>query len=519
MKIKSIKRKTEGTPGWLKKRFGENVAQISTITTLKLKSSIKDVFRGLHGYVPPHIEEFTKSLPAPPQGVSDKAFVFGYEDGDSHEMGLIETSVHLQEFALKYPKEWGLVTQTLGLGRSKSRHACGFVVADKPISEFIPIVTIGGYKVTQFAAPSVEAAGGLKMDFLIINALNDIQGAVKMIQKRNRPDIDWSKAYPAKGRILDVAPRIDSQTGSIPYVFAVPHTDGKIYDIYKLPRDTDVFNDICEGDTGSVFQLSQPGAKRWLSRFNFVKDRVGGKTIKGLSSMEDLATFTALDRPGALDAYVEGPEGRFNMLEEYARRALGRPPTGNLAILDELLPETYGVIATQEQLTYVFQKLGKTTGIQAQDFRNHVGKKQKMKVLEDRDIFMAGAVESVGQEVAEKLWEMMVTFAKYGFCLSGDQLIQTDEGLKAMKDLSELDKVATWVNGRIEYQFPKMVWKSGEKEVFEVTLEDGTTIAGTEDHTFLYEGEWVTLKDLMATPSIEVISNLEATCNERNEEG
>jgi len=86
-----------------------------------------------------------------------------------------------------------------------------------------------------------------------------------------------------------------------------------------------------------------------------------------------------------------------------------------MPILAELLPETYGIIVFQEQLQRIFHKIGKTTPAEADDFRAHIGKKQMADVAKDRDVFMKGAVESVGQETADALWEQMFTFGQYGF--------------------------------------------------------------------------------------------------------
>lgn len=114
----------DSSKGWLKQRFGDCVAQISVESTLKLKSSIKDIFRALHGVVPPNVEALCKELPQPPQGVPDRDFVFGYDANGEWVQGLIETNEKLLVFSKTYPKEWELVSQLMGLVRQKGRHAC-----------------------------------------------------------------------------------------------------------------------------------------------------------------------------------------------------------------------------------------------------------------------------------------------------------------------------------------------------------------------------------------------------------
>jgi DNA polymerase III alpha subunit len=61
---------------------------------------------------------------------------------------------------------------------------------------------------------------------------------------------------------------------------------------------------ICEQDTETIFQFNTPGAKKWLRHFNYEKEDQPGH--KAIDSIESLSAFTALDRPGPLDAYVGG---------------------------------------------------------------------------------------------------------------------------------------------------------------------------------------------------------------------
>jgi len=398
--------------GWLRDRFGSCVAQISTDTTMKLKSSIKDVFRALYGRVAPEIEVITRDLPQPPQGISDKDFVFGYKDGDgSWVQGIVDKDVTIQTFVKQYPKEWEIVKRCLGITRQKGRHACGFIISNDPIDSFIPLMTIDKTRVTQFTAPSVEAMGGLKVDFLNLNSLNDIEVCIKLIQRRaaeNGIEIKPDTRYEL--------PSVEIKGRRVPLLRMVPYR-GELLDIWDLPEDQGVFNEICESKTESVFQFNTVGARRLLGNFNEVRFTEDGQIHKGLDSIEDLSAFTALDRPGPLDYEVkdETTGRKHNMLVEFANRAKNKKRIGAWPILDKLFPETYGVIVYQEQLQRAFQEIGKTTAIEANNFRVHISKKQMANVIKDREIFMRGAVESIGKESAEQLWESMQTFGQYGF--------------------------------------------------------------------------------------------------------
>lgn len=409
----------DSNKGWLRDRFGECVAQISTDTTMKLRSSIKDVFRVLHGSQGvAKINSLTNDLPQPPQGITDAEFVFGYKGSDgTWQQGIIETDPVLQSFVKDYPKEWSIVQKCLGMTRQKGRHACAFVIADEPISNFIPMTTVGGVRVTQYTASTVESSGGLKMDFLIVNSLKDIGACIKLVQDRHGKEnaAMWAESRRGLSK-TDTIPGMKLNGKFVPAIRCVP-MKGEYHDIWDLPEDQAVFADICEGKTESVFQFNTPGARGWLKNFDSVRFTKNGVVHKGLDGIEALAAFTALDRPGPLDYYMEDEKGgKHNMLVEFARRARGEAPAGgSLPILNELLPETYGVIVYQEQLTKIYQTLGGTTGAEADEFRIHISKKQMAKVIKDKEVFVRGAYPKLGEETAEKLWSMMETFARYGF--------------------------------------------------------------------------------------------------------
>ena len=276
-------------------------------------------------------------------------------------------------------------------------HNCAFVIMNEPVATRIPLIKIGNHTVTAYNAKSVEKVGGLKMDFLVINILRDIAGAIKLIHERH--------SNPGES-IVDGK--------RVPEIRAIP-LGSMVYDIWDLPEDQDVFRDICTGRTETVFQLNTPTARGFLRLFNHVNE--DGKPA--INSIEGVAAFTALDRPGPLDAEVTDGKKSHNMLVEFANRAKGEAPIGALPVLDQLLPETHGIIVYQEQLQRIYQVVGKTTAVEADTFRIHVGKKYEgfsaEDKIKDRETFLRGATESVGAETAQALWDQMYTFGQYGF--------------------------------------------------------------------------------------------------------
>lgn len=389
MKIKSIQPIKIKT-GFLPRKFGRNFAQISTKNLLRLKSAIKDVARFKLGEVTLDIEKVCEDIVPPPQGVEDLDYLFGYKQDDGKEVkGYFHSSEALQYYSKKYPDQWEIVLKALKIRRSTGRHASGFLIADKPLDTFIPLMTVSGVRCTQYTASGCEESGGLKIDILTVNSLKDIESALKLIH-------DNAKMAPKEDTVI-----IDGKR--VPSYRVVPFQD-KLYDIWDLPDSKEVFDQIASGETETLFQLGTNSARKGLKSFNIFDDK------------EDGGAFIALDRPGPLDARVESGNGSSrNMLEEYAARAKNMPKYGEIHYLTQVLPETYGIIVYQENLTKVYKDLTGCSGAEAEAFRGDISKKKMTKVMARYTPFIEAASKKVGEEVAKSIWEQIVTFGQYGF--------------------------------------------------------------------------------------------------------
>lgn len=474
----------------LRERFKDNFAQISTANLLRLKSAIKDVARAKWDEVPYEIERLCSSIPNTPQGIEDLNFIFGYESDDGKEVeGLFDTHKGLQEYAQKYPDQWTTVQRALRIRRSHGRHASAYVIADKPIQEFIPLMTVNDVRVTQYTMGSCEASGALKMDYLVLNTLNDISKAINLIQQRSKITIENShtinnKRVP-KSRIIV--------------------KDNQLLDVYDLPDDQNVYNSICEGETVTVFQLSTPSAQKWLKEFNYSKGNLGHKLI---NSIEGISAFTALDRPGPLNAKVTANNRSRNMLQEYAARLRGLQAFDRIEYLTEKLPETQGVIVYQEQLTKVYRDLTGCDGIEAEKFRKMVGKKENDKLNKLYPDFIAKSSSKIGEEVSNKIWDQIVTFGQYGFnkCLDGNTILNTNNGLKQIKDVNIGDVVkAIDLNGNLIDSEIVKLYDNGEIDSYEIELDDGYKIICSINHKFLTKKGMLPLYEILETEE-EILS-------------
>lgn len=359
----------DGKSGYLYNTYGDKAAQISTRTTIRLKSAILDTNRYFKGKVEDQIQSLTKGLPPPPQGIKDHDFVFGFDDDDDvHHPGLIEQSEDLKKYAYNRPEEWSIVTKAMGITRAFSRHASAFVIADVPISDVIP--TKDG-NVTQYEAKEVEAAGLIKYDFLVVSQLKDIRVCLDLINKKN------------------------GQKKTVGYF---DHNGQETY-IWKLREELGVFQSVWAGETATLFQINS------RSMQPVVVDILP-------SSIMDLSHILALNRPGPLD-FIDPKTGR-NMVQEYIwrRRGDSEPDIPELA---QLLPETLGIITYQEQLGKIAKNLAGFSGEDAELLRENMAKKKMVELMKMKPAFLEGAVKSVSTEIAETLWEQMVTFGRYGF--------------------------------------------------------------------------------------------------------
>jgi len=311
---------------FLQECFGDGFCQISTNIMLKLKSSIKDAERALRGCVSAETEKMCKKLPNSPQGVNERDWALGYENDDGEYIpGLWDTNEGLKSWADTHIDVWGSAKLMLDIQRQKSVHACGAVIADRPIQEYCPVVTVVSNKkktkVTGYCPKSVELAGLVKYDFLGVNTLKDIEIALRSIKDRHGLDIDpW-----------------------------------------HLPNDDDVFDDFCAGHTESVFQFNTSTVIPYLKK---TRPR----------SISELAAITALCRPGTLDA----PSGDGRTLAElFVARCNGEEIKYIHQDLEPILKETMGIQLYQEQTLKIFMELAGYSYEQAETVRRGIGKKKE----------------------------------------------------------------------------------------------------------------------------------------------
>ena len=242
-----------------------------------------------------------------------------------------------------------------GLYRHASTHAAGVVIGDRPLTDIIPLYRDpdSNIPVTQFAMKWAEASGLVKFDFLGLKTLTVLSATIDLLRE--------------KGVDLDLS---------------------------SIPLDDELtFSLLGSGETTGLFQLESAGMRDVLRKMQ-------------PDSFGDIIAAVALFRPGPMEN-----------IPSYIKRKHGEEPPDYLHDqLKDILKETYGIIIYQEQVMQIAQELAGYTLGGADLLRRAMGKKIQSEMDDQREVFVAGAVErGVAQGKATEIFDLVSRFAGYGF--------------------------------------------------------------------------------------------------------
>jgi DNA polymerase-3 subunit alpha len=308
---------------YLKNEYGDHFAALGIGTTFKTKSILKDVDRYLHGVIRKETEEVCKKIPHSPQGTTEDEFLNGKtdEEGVYHE-GQLETNQFLQKYLEDNPKHKDYLRDMTGIIRQMSVHAAGVLIADRPISDFIPVMKMGEQMATQLLPKWVEKCGGIKFDILGLNTLEDIRLCLKYVKQRH--DVDLNP--------------------------------------WELPEDPEYWNEIIKDPT-SIFQIHT----------NTVRN--GLQTMKPQTTQQ-VSVLTSVFRPGAMDA-VSDEDPNKKMSDIFLDRWTGKRAVKYIhPEMEEILKPTVGILVYQEALMKIANQLGELTKPETNQLRKAISKKE-----------------------------------------------------------------------------------------------------------------------------------------------
>ncbi|HJZ11755.1 MAG TPA: DNA polymerase III subunit alpha, partial [Acidobacteriota bacterium] len=169
---------------------------------------------------------------------------------------------------------------------------------------------------------------------------------------------------------------------------------GKRVNLNKIPLDDKkTYKLLQEARTTGVFQLESAGMKRYLKELM-------------PTEFEDIVAMVALFRPGPMD-----------LIPDFVARKHGRAKIKYLhPSMEKILKNTYGIIVYQEQVMAIAKEMAGFTLPQADTLRKAIGKKIKSLLDQQRDILIEGMIKhDIAPETAQKVWEFVEPFARYGF--------------------------------------------------------------------------------------------------------
>lgn len=330
--------------GYLRETYGENnVAHIITFGTMASRAAIRDVGRAL-GFSYSFCDGIAKLVP------------FNFT--------LQKTLAEVPEFKQQYETNTDMrklvdaARHLEGVVRHASVHACGIVISEKPLTEYLPLQYAPQDEntiITQFEMHTVEDLGLLKMDLLGLKNLTIIEDAIRLIKDTQQIGLDISK---------------------------IPLDDAKTFkDIFQA------------GNTTGVFQFESSGMRRYL------KELVP-------TDIEDIVAMVSLYRPGPME-----------LIPQYIARKFGREKVTYLhPKLEPILSQTYGIGVYQEQMMRIARDLAGFTLSEADTLRKAIGKKIKALLDEQEDKLVQGMIENgIDVRTAKKIWDLFPPFARYGF--------------------------------------------------------------------------------------------------------
>jgi len=331
---------------YLTKKYKDSVAHIITFGKLKARMVIRDVGRviGLpYGFV----DSISKMIPFDPSRPISLGECINREPRLQKLIKEDQRVKKLTELSLKLE----------GLNRNIATHAAGVVIADKKLTETVPLYKDNSADLllpsTQFDMYSAENAGLIKFDFLGLKTLTVINNTQKLIKKIN-----------------------------------------KNFDIKKIDyEDQKVFELLSSGKTVGLFQLESSGMREALMQMK-------------PNHLEDIIALVALYRPG--------PMNNIPIYNDCKHKK--KQPDYIHPDLKEILEPTYGVIIYQEQVMQIAQKLSGFTPGEADILRKAIGKKKRAEVEKQKARFVEGAVKNgIKKDVAAGIFLKIEPFAEYGF--------------------------------------------------------------------------------------------------------
>ena len=272
-----------------------------------------------------------------------------------------------------------------------SIHACGIVVSDRYLPDLIPLrlnkktLPDGTERVrlvTQWDSKDCEKFGLLKLDILALRNLDIMHTAFDYIAE---------------------------QTGEVITMDTIPDPSDT-----SNPRVAKAWELLRAGRTAGIFQAEGAAMTQLIQDVQPENE-------------EHLSAIYALFRPGPISAGMPEHYGlRKNGKEAVSYDMYTSDPT-EAEWLDKQLGSSYAILCFQEQMMLLGTTIAGFDAGQRSSLRRAIGKKDKVKMAEVKDIFLDGAGKEFHDEygtlispvfrkdTADRIWAMFEGAASYAF--------------------------------------------------------------------------------------------------------
>lgn len=250
-----------------------------------------------------------------------------------------------------------LVESLDGLPRHVALHPCGVVLSDATLAARTPLEpSAQGYPMSQFDKDDVEHLGLMKLDVLGVRMQSAMAYALEELERT---------------------------TGSAPNIDALEPFD-----------DEEVYQMIAERRTLGCFQIESPGQRELVGKFD-------------IRSFDDIAIDISLFRPGPVKS---------DMITPFvdARQGL-RTPEFLHADFQPFLEETCGVVVFHEQIIRLVAAVTGCSFAKGDEVRRALADRNNQHEIE-RWVRRCASERGYASEVIERVWEILVSFASFGFC-------------------------------------------------------------------------------------------------------
>jgi error-prone DNA polymerase len=311
-----------------------NAALTGTIVTYRIRGAVRDLGKALR-LPPEEIDQLSKQL-----GWGSARHLSEEMQKSEHFKDKVNQPVWRDLISLAFELD--------GFPKCLGQHPGGMIISSTSLSDMVPIQrgAIANRYICQWDKDDIDDAGFVKIDFLALGALSQMQEVVEIVKKNT-------------GKRLDMS-RIDFE-------------------------DTEVYDMLCRSDTIGIFQVESAAQMQTINR---LRPR----------NLLDMAHEVAAVRPGV------GVNG--GVQEYLARRGKKKPVIYDHGLERRSLERTLGVVLFQDQINQLAIDVAGFVPGKADQMRRAFSRHHNQELITRyREEFLEGATRNgVSEDIALRIF-------------------------------------------------------------------------------------------------------------------